>query len=176
MTYRWIYILAAIFALSLVIVALSTTSANSATRAEPLRQVSAVTYQGKDVTWWAKRAVQARKDANARKATIKRLKHTIRYSVSISECVKLATIAYPDLDLSRAWRIIGGESKGNPNARNRKAIWNGEHAAGLWQFIPSTFYSTPYGKAGMSLWSPCASSLAAGWMHEHGRGREWTGY
>lgn len=31
-------------------------------------------YQGKRVQWWAKRAVQARKDANARGRTIKRLR------------------------------------------------------------------------------------------------------
>lgn len=32
-----------------------------------------VTYQGKPIRWWAKRAVQARKDANARGRTIRRL-------------------------------------------------------------------------------------------------------
>jgi hypothetical protein len=31
------------------------------------------TYQGKTVRWWARRAVQARKDANARARTIRRL-------------------------------------------------------------------------------------------------------
>lgn len=31
-------------------------------------------YQGKPIRWWAKRAVQARKDANARGRTIKRLR------------------------------------------------------------------------------------------------------
>ena len=134
------------------------------------------TYQGKSVIWWAKHAQQARKDANARRNTIHRLKRTIRYKVTIKECVKLATIAYPDLNEDRAWRIIGGESRGNPNAWNDESIWNGEHASGLWQFIPSTFNSTPFGKAGMSIWSPCASSLAAGWMHANGRGGEWTGY
>lgn len=134
------------------------------------------TYQGKTVKWWAKRAVQARKDANARGKTVTRLKRSLRTDYTVQECVRLATIAYPDLSHSRAWRIIGGESRGNPNARNKSPIWNGEHASGLWQFIPSTFNSTPYGKAGMSIWSPCASSLAAGWMHQNGRGREWSGY
>lgn len=139
-------------------------------------QESVSTYQGKTAQWWAKRAVQNRKNANARAATIKRLKKAIKRDYTVQECVKLATIAYPALNESRAWSIIGGESGGNPNARNTTPIYNGEHATGLWQFIPSTFNSTPYGKAGMSIWSPCASSLAAGWMHENGRGGEWAGY
>ena len=33
------------------------------------------TYQGKTARWWARRAVQARKDANARGHTIRRLQH-----------------------------------------------------------------------------------------------------
>jgi hypothetical protein len=33
------------------------------------------TYQGKTARWWARRAVQARRDANARGRTIRRLQH-----------------------------------------------------------------------------------------------------
>jgi hypothetical protein len=159
-----------------VVVILITMGGATAEATADRASLSATTYQGKSAKWWAHRAVQARKNANARAMTIKRLKKTIRITYSIKECVKLATIAYPALTENRAWRIIGGESHGNPNARNTKSIWNGEHAAGLWQFIPSTFASTPYGKAGMSIWSPCASSLAAGYMHSVGRGNEWDGY
>lgn len=140
-------------------------------------------YQGKTAKWWAARAVanrkqliERRKTIEMRGATIKRLKKSLTRNYTIEECVKLATIAYPSLSESRAWAIIAQESRGNPNARNKTPIWNGEHAEGLWQFIPSTFRSTPYGKAGLSIWSPCASSLAAGWMHEQGRGHEWTGF
>lgn len=35
-------------------------------------------YQGRDVRWWARRAIQARKDANARGRTIRRLQATVR--------------------------------------------------------------------------------------------------
>lgn len=38
-------------------------------------------YQGKPILWWARRAVQARKDANARGRTIKRLKAQLRGGV-----------------------------------------------------------------------------------------------
>jgi hypothetical protein len=127
------------------------------------------TYQGKSIKWWAKHTVQARKDANARAGTIKRLKKTMAHNTTIAECVKLATIAYPDFTEGRAWKIIGVESKGNPNAKNPHST-----ASGLFQFLTSTFASTPYGRAGMSIWSPCASALAAGWMHQNGRGGEWA--
>lgn len=50
--------------------------------AEPpiAKQTSAATstYQGKGVRWWARRAVQARKDANARARTIRRLQRLAR--------------------------------------------------------------------------------------------------
>jgi hypothetical protein len=127
------------------------------------------TYQGKNINWWAKHAVQNRKDANARGLTIHRLKKVIAYNITINECVKLATIAYPAFTEARAEQIIRHESKGNPLAKNPHST-----ASGLFQFLTSTFGSTPYGKAGMSIWSPCASSLAAGWMHQNGRGGEWN--
>lgn len=127
------------------------------------------TYQGKSIKWWAKHTVQARKDANVRAGTIKRLKKTMAHNTTIAECVKLATIAYPAFTEGRAWKIIGVESGGNPRAKNRHST-----ASGLFQFLTSTFASTPYGQAGMSIWSPCASAMAAGWMHQHGRGGEWA--
>lgn len=131
----------------------------------------APTYQGKSAEWWAKRAVQNRKNSNARGVTIRRLKKSVAHSPTIEECVKLATIAYPDFTESRAWQIIYHESwtSGKQFAKNKSST-----ASGLYQFLTSTFASTPYGRAGMSIWSPCASSLAAGWMHEVGRGREWA--
>lgn len=173
MRYIHVIILAFIVTLLVGLIAVSLSSAESTPTTLPS---NLITYQGKDVHWWAKKAQQARKDANVRRNTIARLKRTVRTTYSVRECVRLATITYPALSEDRAWRIIGGESKGNPNARNKSPVWNGEHALGLWQFLLSTFNSTPYGKAGMSIWSPCASSLAAGWMHEHGRGGEWAGY
>jgi hypothetical protein len=128
---------------------------------------AAATYQGKSAQWWAKRAVQARKDANKRAATILRLKKSVQNSSTIQECIGLATIAYPAFTERRAWQIINHESGGNTFAKNPSST-----ASGLYQFLTSTFASTPYGR--MSIWDPCASSLAAGWMHQNGRGREWA--
>lgn len=159
--------MAVAFAIVLGITAVSVTSASpgaATPTAHPL-------YQGKTAEWWAKRAVQNRKNANARAHTIVRLKKSIRHNDSIEECVRLATIAYPAFTEARAWQIIRHESwtSGKQFAKNRYST-----ASGLYQFLTSTFASTPYGKAGTSIWSPCASSLAAGWMHQNGRGREWA--
>jgi len=132
------------------------------------------TYQGKPAAWWAKKAQQARRDANARRSTIRRLRRTLRYSPTIQEAVALATIAYPAFSSARAWEIIRHESGMTPDpahAVNRTPIGS-EHASGLYQFLPSTFRSTPYAR--FSIWSPYAQSLAAGWMHTHGRGCEWA--
>lgn len=66
------------------------------------RQASAaeVTYQGKGVRWWAKRAVQARKDANARGRTIRRLRAVVAakfipsYWVAVASCESGVDWAY----------------------------------------------------------------------------------
>ncbi len=132
------------------------------------------TYQGKTVQWWAKRTVQARKDANARAATIKRLRATLAHDPSVQESIELATMVYPALTQHRAWCIIKHESwmtRDPLHARNPTAI-GGSHATGLYQFLTSTFHSTPYGR--FSIYSPYAQSLAAGWMHQNGRGGEWA--
>jgi hypothetical protein len=47
-----------------------------------------------------------------------------------------------------------------------------EHAAGLFQFLPSTWRSTPYRRHW--ILSARYSALAAGWMHHVRRGNEWA--
>jgi hypothetical protein len=56
--------------------AYATTTADESSR-ESGRNVTrrGEVYQGKTARWWARRAVQARKDANARGNTIRRLRH-----------------------------------------------------------------------------------------------------
>lgn len=54
--------------------------------------VENATYQGKNIRWWARRAVQARKDANKRGQTILRLRGTLErgfipsYWLAIGSC------------------------------------------------------------------------------------------
>lgn len=137
---------------------------------KPIRQESSQqqTYQGKTIRWWADRTVKARREANASALEVKQLRRTLKHSPSVREAVEIATTAYPELTQSRAWCIIGHESKGYVYARNRSAVWNGEHATGLFQFLPSTFHSTPYGK--YSIYSPYAQAMAAGYAHKMGWG------
>ena len=66
--------------------------------------------EGKGVQWWAARAKQARRDANARAVTVRRLRTTLAHSPSITEAIRLATIAYPAFSQARAWQIVEHES------------------------------------------------------------------
>jgi hypothetical protein len=126
--------------------------------------------QGKGVEWWSRRAVQARKDANARARTIRRLKHVIAGSTKIQTAIDLAAITY-HVDAGELSHKASCESTGghgyNPYAKNRSST-----AAGLFQFLDTTWASTPYAR--FSPYDPLAAALAAGWMHAHGRGSEWV--
>lgn len=127
-------------------------------------------WQGKSARWWARRAVQARKDSNARGRTIRRLKRelAIRHAPSSVRAIALASVAYR-VSFSTLYRKASCETGGtlSPFAYNRSS-----HASGLFQFLPSTWRSTPYGR--YSIWDPYANALAAGWMHSAGRGGEWV--
>jgi Transglycosylase SLT domain len=61
------------------------------------------------------------------------------------------------------------ESRGFAGAYNR-----GSGASGLLQFLPSTFATTPQGKAGLSPFDPSAARAAAKWMISQGRLHEWS--
>lgn len=64
-------------------------------------------------------------------------------------------------------RVARCESNLNPRARNAASS-----ASGLFQFIPSTWASTPY--ANYDIFDPWASANAAGWMWANGRRNEWS--
>lgn len=126
--------------------------------------------QGKGVVWWSRHAVQARKDANARAHTIRRLKHVIAADVTIQQAIDLAAIAYgvDDGTLSRkaSCESTGGHGY-NPHAKSTRST-----AAGLFQFLDTTWASTPYAR--FSPYNPLAAALAAAWMHANHRGGEWV--
>jgi len=61
------------------------------------------------------------------------------------------------------------ESHNVASATNRQS-----GAAGLFQFLPGTWRSTPEGKAGLSPYDPVAARSAARWMLSQGRAREWV--
>jgi hypothetical protein len=130
------------------------------------------TVQGKGVAWWARHAVQARKDANARGRTVRRLRGVIRHDVTVQDAIELAAVTY-HVDAGTLSRKAACESTGGhgyrPSARNLSS-----GALGLFQFLPSTWRSTPYAR--FSPYDPLAAALAAGWMHSASvhRGSEWV--
>lgn len=67
----------------------------------------------------------------------------------------------------RANCVVFYESRWNANAVNPRS-----GASGLGQFLPSTWRTTPQGKAGRSVFDPWANHAAVVWMLEVGRGRE----
>lgn len=74
-------------------------------------------YQGKSAEWWAKRAVQARKDANARMHTIRKLKRTLaqsRHSISPTMAIRIVFGRNAD----EALRVSWCESRWYPGAQN----------------------------------------------------------
>jgi hypothetical protein len=95
---------------------------------------------------------------------VKQLTRTLQHESSTREAVDLACSIYGSC--STLWRRMSCESGGYRFARNPSG------ASGLFQFLPSTWASTPF--ASFSIWSPYAQALAAGWMNSHGRGGEWV--
>lgn len=96
-------------------------------------------------------------------------------SADVVEALRLAVVTYGHGD--ELWRKARCETAGtfDPRSRNPRAVstkHGPEHASGLFQFLPSTWAQTPYRR--LSIWSPYASAMAAGWMHAHGRGGEWS--
>lgn len=64
-------------------------------------------------------------------------------------------------------RVARCESNLNPNAVNASS-----NASGLFQFLPSTWETTPY--ADQDIFDPVANAEAAAWMWDNGRRNEWV--
>lgn len=64
-------------------------------------------------------------------------------------------------------RVATCESNLDPTAVNQSS-----QASGLFQFLPSTWETTPY--ADQDIFDPVANANAAGWMWENGRRNEWV--
>ena len=66
--------------------------------------------------------------------------------------------------------IVSHESNWNPRAVNPRS-----GAAGLGQFLASTWRTTPQGRAGLSVFDPSANYAAVVYMLNVGRGSEFVG-
>jgi hypothetical protein len=91
------------------------------------------------------------------------------YLVGVGELVRAPTPPGPDA-LDRVVLCLERyESHGVASAVNPRS-----GAAGPLQFLPSTWKTTPQGKAGLSVFDPVAARAAARWMLSVGRGREFS--
>ncbi len=130
-------------------------------------------YQGKTAFQWHRLAVvrrverdRARSNAgNAIRAT-RRSRFLMLHRVDVLEAIRLAANAYR-VDYGHLYRTASCESGFSATAKNRSSS-----ASGVFQFLDSTWASTPY--AHESVWSPYANALAAAWMQSVGRGGEWV--
>ncbi len=134
--------------------------------------------EGHGVEWWRTHAVRNRRtinDQNRSRTVLERRLRVLaqhnralqasnqrRWAPTVALAAKYARSAY-GVDLTGRIRC---ESHGNVYAHNASG------AAGLLQFLPSTWATTPF--AGFSIWDPVAQALAGGWMVRAGRSGEWS--
>jgi hypothetical protein len=110
--------------------------------------------------------VDAKQHATQLELALRKQRRVLLADPHVAEAINLACAAYGYC--STLWRKARCETGGTFDEH----AYNASGASGLFQFLGSTWRSTPYGR--FSVWSPYASSLAAGWMHAHGRGGEWV--
>ena len=86
----------------------------------------------------------------------------------VEYALRLAAAAYP-VPYAELRAVSWCESRWTPSAVNG----GGSGSSGLFQFLPSTWAHTPYGR--FSIFDPVANALAAAWLvvQDHGW-REWT--
>jgi hypothetical protein len=84
----------------------------------------------------------------------------------VPDCIHGAALTY-GADESWMLRVSYCES-----TWNRFAVNGSSGSTGLFQFIPSTWATTPYG--GRDIYSAKWQSLAAAWMYVQGRSGEWV--
>ena len=94
------------------------------------------------------------------------LTHVLAHDGTTVEAINLACATYGSCSL--LWRRADCETGGTFSPRS----YNASGASGLFQFLPSTWRTTPY--SAFSVWSAYANAMAAGWMQAHGRGGEWV--
>jgi hypothetical protein len=100
------------------------------------------------------------------RADLERMRRVLLADPNVVEAINLACATYGYC--STLWRKARCETGGTFDPRSHNPS---SGAAGLMQFLPSTWATTPFGR--FSIWSPYANALAAGWMHAQGRGGEW---
>jgi len=115
---------------------------------------------------WAARYRAKQREVVTLRRQLRKQRRLLVARPDVGEAINLAAMVYGNQET--LWRKARCETGGtfDPRAHNPSG------ASGLFQFLPSTWRSTPY--APFSVWSPYANALAAGWMHKVGRGGEWS--
>jgi hypothetical protein len=81
----------------------------------------------------------------------------VTYAVGVEQWRTLVTQYFPADQVDKALQVMACESNGDPNADNPRST-----AAGLFQFLSSTWARTPY--AAQSVYDPTANVAAAAWL------------
>lgn len=117
--------------------------------------------------WSARGHYAARKELERVNGQLRRQVRA-RHQPSSLNAIALASTAY-EVSYATLKRKARCETGGtfSPYAKNPHST-----ASGLFQFLTSTWATTPYAR--FSIWDPYANALAAGWMHRNGRGNEWS--
>jgi soluble lytic murein transglycosylase-like protein len=108
---------------------------------------------------------------NDLKRKVKRLRADCTYAKDAVRCWITAAAKKYGQPLSDAFRVADCESDFNPGLTNSEAVGS-EYATGLFQFLPSTWATTPY--RNRNIFSAKWNSLAAMWMWSVGRRGEWA--
>lgn len=139
-----------------------------------------VLVDGKGVRWWAARA---RVNGAAARWQTKRADHLARHAAALErELHRRVVDPLEDVyehSAALAATVYGVDAatlirKGRCESQRWTRFLNSASgAAGPWQFLPSTWATTPF--AAWSPYDPFAAALAAAWMHSPrvGRGDEW---
>jgi len=112
----------------------------------------------------AAKLVKAVGQREAWRARAVRAERVLRHEPSVQEALTVASVAY-DVPRTELSSVAWCESTNRPDASNGRY-------RGLFQFGP-IFESSPYGRAGLSVWSPLASAMAAAYIVRHG-GSGWS--
>jgi hypothetical protein len=149
---------------------LSGPTRNSARTRQGVERSSAVSpnylFRSHSAGYWEWRLRQRTRQLRTALVRFKVLRRHIVHRPETVEAINLACVVYGSC--STLWRKAACETGGTFSP----VAYNPSGASGLFQFLPSTWRSTPFGR--FSIWSPYANALAAGWMHAQGRGSEWA--
>jgi len=161
--------MAAVLVLVAVLVAAAIAAVVATAAREPDRTMGygQIRFRGAGPERWAQRYRLEHKRRLELERELRAERRVLLSSPHVVEAINLAAAVYGYG--STLWRKARCETGGTFSASSYNAS---SGAAGLFQFLPSTWRSTPFRV--FSVWSPYANALAAGYMHAHGRGGEWA--